>query len=148
MTSRQLTPPGLPLDSSGFPVALHGVRDEVVRRGGVIVPDGHRWVAYHREPGLVRIYIYFHTKGSIEVGVSWHEVGFYPHDQGLTEFETDIVSILDGGYREYVLLDHDDVLRGSGFDLQAPPLGPMPTFAHDEGLRVIWWRYPAWPARR
>jgi hypothetical protein len=134
------------VDDTGFPRALLGLRDEVTRRGGKIVPDGHRWVIYHDDPNLVRIYVYFHPQGSIEAAVSWHEIGFYPREQGLAEFESDIVSVLDGGYREYVLLDENDVLSGSGFDLRPPPLDVPPTFPHEEGLRVVWWRYRAWPA--
>lgn len=68
----ELIPPELPLDPDGFPTALHQIRDEVTNRGGKIVPDGHRWVIYHDDPTLARIYIYFHDDGWVEIGVTRH----------------------------------------------------------------------------
>lgn len=144
MDARELVPSGLPVDSSGFPLTLASVRDEVIRRNGKFVPDGYRWLAYHNDVTLPRLYLYFHSKGSIELAVSQHEIGFYARDkneESQLEFETDFINVLNGGYREYVLIDDRGVFKGSGFDLAPPPLNEPPTLSQQTTLRVVWWSY-------
>lgn len=150
----ELIPPGLPLDVDGFPTALRRIRHEVTKRGGKIAPDGHRWVIYHDDPTLTRTYLYFHHDGWVEIGVTRHCVFLRSPDDAystgtedgsLTELEAEVFDILNGGFSEYILLETGNVFRGAGFHLESPPPREMPSVSHEEGLRVVWWTYPAWP---
>lgn len=150
----ELKPPGLSLDDDGFPTALVCIRDEVTKRGGRFEPECDRWVIYHDDLTLARIYIYFHNDGWVEIGVGRHCVFLRSPDDAYspssdngscTELEAEVFDILDGGFSEYVLLDTDNLFRGAGFHLESPPSRVLPSVSDDEGLRVVWWTYPAWP---
>lgn len=146
------------LDSDGFPTCLYRVRVEVEARDGVVerISKG-RWILSNRSVPNSTISIYFHDDGWVEVGFGRHPVMLsspedaYSTDFGdgaLTGLESSVIGILDGGYRECVILDDKDVFVGDGFEFDFPGQagGRMPEVTGE--ARQIWWTYPAWPRRR
>lgn len=145
------------LDSDGFPSCLRRVRAEADARGGVVerISKG-RWIVYNKSVSDSTIFIYFHDDDWVEVGFGRHPVMLSPPEDAystdfgdgtLTALESSVIGILDGGYRECVILDDNDVFMGDGFEFDFPGQsgGRMPEVIN--GTRPIWWTYPAWPQK-
>lgn len=136
------------LDSNGTPISLLRVRAEAEARGGTVkrMAQG-RWTVSHDSVPLSTIIIYFHGDGWVEVGVGRNPVMLSPPndvystdfgDGTLTQLEASVIRILDGGYRECVILDGDDVLVGDGFEFDFPGQSGGRVPEAPTGTRQIW----------
>jgi hypothetical protein len=149
-----LRPPGVPVDAEGFPQPLLRIREWIRARGGDVTPFTDRWRMNHPHAAVPDIWAYFHLDGWVEIGFGKSGVFLYSPqeaystdfgDSTLTQIEAVVAGILEGGYREYVVINDDGVLIDDGSELDYPggSSGDLP--AEQPGTKVVSWTYPAWP---
>jgi hypothetical protein len=151
-------PPEPFLDDSGFPHALHRVRDEVEGRGGRVEAADGGWELVHPDRPAPRIVVAFHADGAASVTIGrWGEeyiAADRVYDPRVAELDDVVLTVLDGGYSEFGIVTPDgrEIDRGweltGAVSMSGRPVGFTPVAgAESEDAKTVWMRYEAWPSR-
>jgi hypothetical protein len=159
---------GLPrplFDEHGFPLPLLRIRERVLASGGSVDGELHHWTIHHPNPELPRIDVHFLVDGDVliqagrtmrnyvDATMAYKEL---PPGSGGGYLAHEIVGILDGGLREYVIVNETGGQVKQGYELKHPyggirtgwldwDVSPDEQVHHQPGWRVHWHQYPAWP---